>query len=68
MNNNDKNIDALDLLTVLLAYLSLHNYEENDRQNKKLDAIIYDIEQKLENQNNLLREILKKIEGEKDGN
>jgi hypothetical protein len=68
MNNNDKNIDALDLLAVLLAYLSLHNYEENDKQNKKLDTIIYDIEQKLEYQNNLLREILKKIEGEKDGN
>ena len=60
--DEQKNIDALDLLAVLLAYLSLHNYEENDKQNKKLDVIIYDIEQKLEYQNNLLRKILGKGE------
>ena len=60
--DEQKNIDALDLLAVLLAYLSLHNYEENDKQNKKLDVIIYDIEQKLEYQNDLLRKILGKGE------
>lgn len=64
MDNKQKGIDALDLLAVLLAYFSLHNYEENNKQNKKLDAIIYDIEKKLEYQDNLLREILRKVEGE----
>ena len=64
MDNEQKGIDALDLLAVLLAYISLHNYEENNKQNKKLDAIIYDIEKKLEYQDNLLREILRKVEEE----
>lgn len=64
MDNEQKGIDALDLLAVLLAYFSLHNYEENKKQNKKLDTIIYDIEKKLEYQDNLLREILRKVEEE----
>lgn len=62
MNDSARGLDALDLLTVLLSYLSLHIYEENENQTKKLDAIIYDIEHKLEYQNDMLKEILRKVE------
>ena len=68
MNNNERSIDALDLLAVLLAYLALHNYEENQKQNKKLDGIIYDMERKLEYQDILLNKILRKVEGVNNGN
>ena len=64
MNNN---LDALDLMTVLLSYLSLHSYEENESQSKKLDTIIYDFEKKLEYQNKLLNKILRKVERIEDG-
>ena len=56
------NLDALDLLTVLLSYISLHSYEENESQSEKLDSIIFDMEHKLEYQNSLLNEILRRIE------
>lgn len=63
MNNNIQNgIDALDLLTILLSYISLHSYEENEQQTQKLDIIIYDMEHKLEYQNKILNEILRKVE------
>ena len=48
-----ENLDALDLLTVLLSYISLHSYEENESQSRKLDTIIFDMEHKLEYQNRL---------------
>lgn len=64
--NNNNGIDALDLITVLLSYISLHNYEQNELQSQKLDAIIYDMEQKLEYQNKILNEILRKV-GKEDG-
>ena len=63
MNNN---LDALDLMTVLLSYLSLHSYEENESQSKKLDTIIYDMEKKLDYQNRLLLEILGKVDKNND--
>lgn len=59
---SDRNLDALDLLTVLLSYISLHSYEENESQSRKLDTIIFDMEHKLEYQNRLLNEILRKVE------
>ena len=62
MDNTTKNLDALDLLTVLLSYISLHSYEENEKQTQKLDAIIFDMEHKLEYQNKLLNEILRKVD------
>lgn len=63
MNSNEqRNIDALDLMTVLLSYISLHNYEQEQKQNQKLDAIIYDMERKLEYQNELLEKILRKVD------
>lgn len=63
MSNNTKiGLDALDILSVLLAYISLHNYEENIEQNQKLDSIIYDIEKKLDYQNRLLNRILERVE------
>ena len=68
MNNNQASIDALDLLAVLLAYLALHNYEENQKQNAKLDSIIFDMERKLERQEILLKKILREMEGVNDGN
>ena len=68
MNNQDQNIDALDLLTVLLSYISLHSYEEDIKQNKKLDMLAYDMENKLNYQNDLLNKILRKVEEILDGN
>ena len=62
------NIDALDLLTVLLSYISLHSYEENISQSTKLNIIIYDMEQKLEYQDKILNEILRKVEKIENGN
>ncbi len=62
------NIDALNLITILLAYISLHSYEENESQSKKLDTIIFDMENKLEYQNKLLNEILRKVEKLENGN
>ena len=59
-------MDALDLLAVLLSYISLHNYEEDQVQNKKLDTIIYDMEKKLDYQNRLLLEILGKVDKNND--
>ena len=58
----DRSIDALDLMTVLLAYISLHSYEENESQSQKLDTIIFDMEKKLEYQNKLLNKILREVE------
>ena len=58
----EENLDALDLLTVLLSYISLHSYEENESQSRKLDTIIFDMEHKLEYQNRLLNEVLRKVE------
>ena len=62
------NLDALDLMTILLSYISLHSYEENESQSKKLDTIIFDMEHKLEYQNKLLNEILRKVEKLENGN
>ena len=62
-----ENLDALDLLTVLLSYISLHSYEENESQSGKLDTIIFDMEHKLEYQNRLLNEVLRKVEKIEDG-
>lgn len=59
-------MDALDLMAVLLSYISLHNYEEDQKQNKKLDTIIYDMEKKLDYQNRLLLEILGKVDKNND--
>ncbi len=67
MDNTTRNIDALDLLTVLLSYISLHSYEENEKQTQKLDAITIDMERKLDYQNRLLNEILRKVENIKNG-
>lgn len=64
---DNKQLDALDLLSVLISYISLHNYEQNVQQNEKLDKIIYDIERKLEYQDNMLQEILRKVEGKENG-
>lgn len=64
----NKEIDALDLIATLLAYLSLHNYEENQKQNLKLDSIIVDMEKKLNYQNELLNKILEKVERGNNGN
>lgn len=65
-NNGQRNIDALDLMAALLSYISLHNYEQEQKQNQKLDAIIYDMERKLEYQNKLLEKILRKVDKNED--
>ena len=66
-SNTARGIDALDLMTVLLSYVSLHSYEENASQSKKLDTIIFDIENKLEYQNKLLNEIMRRVERVENG-
>ena len=66
-NLYNTSIDALDLMTVLLSYVSLHSYEENESQSRKLDTIIFDMEHKLEYQNKLLNEILRKVERIENG-
>lgn len=68
MSGYQKSIDALDLMTVLLSYMSLHLYEESESQNKKLDTIIFDMEHKLEYQNKLLNRILRKVDEINHGN
>ena len=65
-SDGQRNIDALDLMAALLSYISLHNYEQEQKQNQKLDAIIYDMERKLEYQNELLEEILRKVDKNED--
>lgn len=65
--DNNKNISALDMMTVMLSYLSLHSYEENESQSEKLDMLVYDIEHKLEYQNRILNGILRKVEKIEDG-
>lgn len=67
MNNNQNGIDTLDVMTVLLSYLSLRSYEQNEIQTKKLDAIIYDMESKLEYQNKLLNKILERVDEIQNG-
>lgn len=61
--SGNNGISSLDVMTVLLAYLSVHNYGENVEANSKLDTIILDIENKLNYQDELLEKILKKVEG-----
>lgn len=68
MNNRNNFIAPLDIMTVILSYLSIVNYDENQKQNKKLDTIIFDMEEKLEYQNKLLNKILKELEGLNSGN
>lgn len=53
-------MDSLDILATILAYLSIENYGANIEQNKKLDAITFDIEQKLNRQEALLLELLER--------
>lgn len=65
-SNGQRNIDALDLMAALLSYISLHNYEQEQKQNQKLDAIIYDMERKLEYQNKLLEKFLRKVDKNED--
>ena len=68
MNNRNNFIAPLDIMTGILSYLSIANYDENQKQNKKLDTIIFDMEEKLEYQNKLLNKILKELEGLNSGN
>jgi hypothetical protein len=55
--NDYSGIQALDILAAVLAYLSLHQYDESEAQSKKLDSIIYNMEKKLDFQNEMLEKI-----------
>jgi len=55
-------MDALDLMAVLLSYISLHTFESSISQKQQLDRIAFDMEEKLEYQNKLLNKILRKVE------
>lgn len=57
--NNE--IAPLDIMTATLSYLAIKNYDENVSQSKQLDTITFDIEHKLEYQNKILNEILRKV-------
>ena len=53
-------MDSLDVIAVLLAYISIHNYGANQESNNKLDVIIYDFEQKLNNLENKINLLLER--------
>lgn len=60
--NEQEGLSSLDIITVMLAYINLHTYEQSIEQNKKLDTLIYDIEKKLDYQDRILNSILERIE------
>ena len=61
-NNISKNLDTLDIINIVTAFLSVKNYGENQEQSKKLSSIIFDLEIKMEEQTLLLKKILAKLE------
>lgn len=60
--NEQEGLNSLDIITVMLAYVNLHVYEQSIEQGKKLDTLICDIEKKLDYQDRMLEAILERIE------
>lgn len=63
MSNNNANIDALDLISLIMTYISIENYGQNIDQNKKLDSIILDVEHRLTRIEDTLKEVKDSVNG-----
>ena len=57
MYNKNTNIDALDLINLIMTYISIENYGQNIDQNKKLDSIVLDVEHRLTRIEDTLKEV-----------
>ena len=63
MSNNNTSIDALDLISLIMTYISIENYGQNTDQNKKLDNIILDVEHRLTRIEDALKEVKDSVSG-----
>lgn len=55
--NENANINALDLISLIMTYISVENYGQNIDQNHKLDVISLDIENRLTRIEDAIREV-----------
>lgn len=56
------NINSLDIITLILMYISIYNIDKNAQQRQSINKLNNDIEHKLNYQNKILNEILRKVE------
>lgn len=56
------NINSLDIITLILMYISIYNIDKNAQQRQSINKLNSDIEHKLNHQNKILNEILRKVE------
>lgn len=56
------NINSLDIITLVLMYISIYNIDKNAQQRQSINKLNNDIEYKLNYQNKILNEILRKVE------
>lgn len=56
------NINSLDIITLILMYVSIYNIDKNAQQRQSINKLNNDIEYKLNYQNKILNEILRKVE------
>lgn len=56
------NINSLDIITLILMYISIYNIDKNAQQRQSINKLNNDIEYKLNYQNKILNEILRKVE------
>ena len=63
VSNNNTSIDALDLISLIMTYISIENYGQNIDQNKKLDNIILDVEHRLTRIEDALKEVKDSVNG-----
>ena len=63
VSNNNASIDALDLISLIMTYISIENYGQNIDQNKKLDSIVLDVEHRLTRIEDALKEVKDSVSG-----
>lgn len=56
------NINSLDIITLVLMYISIYNIDKNAQQRQSINKLNNDIEYKLNYQNKILNKILRKVE------
>lgn len=61
--NENANINALDLISLIMTYISVENYGQNVDQNHKLDVISLDIENRLTRIEDAIREVKDSVNG-----
>ena len=61
--NENANINALDLISLIMTYISVENYGQNVNQNHKLDVISLDIENRLTRIEDAIREVKDSVSG-----